>query len=646
MKFVYDGTVVNKVVTCLILSFSVLAQTPNRAPLTPDAFDPLPLGAVKPAGWLLDQLKIQRDGLTGHLDEFWPDLSANSAWLGGKGEGWERGPYYLDGLVPLAYLLNDVELIAKARKWVNWTLEHQREDGSIGPEKNQDWWPDMIMLKVLTQYQEATGDPRVIPVLEKFFAYQARSLEQNPLKKWAIYRWGDEIYSIIWLYNRDGDLKLLDLARAIAGQGYDWKKQFDNFAFTEKVTKPQANLTNHGVNDAMAMKTSTLWSLISGDEKDRAAIYRMLQQLDQYHGLPDGMFSCDEHLAGVDPSQGTELCTVVEAMFSYEILESILGDAKMGDRLEKVAYNALPGALTADMWAHQYDEQPNQVLVSKQKRDWTTNGPDSNLFGLEPNFGCCTANFHQGWPKFVSSLWMAPKGGGLAAMAYGPSEVLTKVNQVNVQLREETTYPFGEIIKLRVNPEKPVRFPLLLRIPIWARPVSISVNGFRQRNIEPGSFYRIEREWKPGDVVEVGFTMTVRVDRGYHRSVAVSYGALVFSLKIGEKWKKLADKGQTADWSVEPKSPWNYALMLDGRKAGLGMTIEIHKMGANPFTAAGTPLVLHASAKRLSEWKLVDGSAGPLPESPVAVSGPVDQIELIPFAAAKLRITSFPVAKK
>jgi hypothetical protein len=639
--------VVHKVVICLLVSLSVLlAQTPNRAPLTPNAFDPLPLGAVKPAGWLLEQLKIQRDGLTGHIDEFWPDLSANSAWLGGKGEGWERGPYYLDGLVPLAYLLNDVELIAKARKWVNWTLEHQREDGSIGPEKNQDWWPDMIMLKVLTQYQEATGDPRVIPVLEKFFAYQARSLEQNPLKKWAIYRWGDEIYSILWLYNRDGDAKLLDLARAISGQGYNWKKQFDAFTFTEKVTKSQAKLETHGVNNAMAMKTSTLWSLVSGDEKDRTAIYRMMQELDEHHGLPDGIFSCDEHYAGLDPSQGTELCTVVEAMFSYEILESILGDAMLGDRLEKVAYNALPGALTSDMWAHQYDEQPNQVLVSKEKRDWTTNGPDSNLFGLEPNFGCCTANYHQGWPKFVASLWMAPKGGGLAAMAYGPSEVRTTVNQVAVEVSEATSYPFGETIRLKVNPERAVRFPLLLRIPSWSNPVSIAVNGFKQRNIQAGSFYRIEREWKPGDTVDAAFTMNTRVDRGFHNSAAISRGPLVFSLKIGEKWKKLADKGQTADWSVEPKTPWNYALLLDGKKAGAGMTVEIHKMGANPFAADGTPIVLHALARRVPEWKLVDGSAGPVPESPVVAGGPLEHIELIPFAAAKLRITSFPVAKK
>src|SRR5947209_4598097 len=135
----------------------------HREPLTPNALYALPLGSVKPAGWLREQLRIQANGLSGHLDEFWPDLGPDSAWLGGKGEGWERGPYYVDGLVPLAYLLDDPKLISKARKWVDWALDHQRTDGAIGPEKNKDWWPNMLMLKALTQYQEAKEDPRVIP---------------------------------------------------------------------------------------------------------------------------------------------------------------------------------------------------------------------------------------------------------------------------------------------------------------------------------------------------------------------------------------------------------------------------------------------------------------------------------------------------
>src|ERR1041384_405226 len=121
-----------------LVTAGTLIAAPNRAPLQPNAFQPLPLTSVMPKGWLLDQLRLQAQGLSGHLDEFWPDLGPNSAWLGGSGEGWERGPYFLDGLVPLAYLTKDVALIAKVRKWMDWTLDHQRADGWLGPVKNTD----------------------------------------------------------------------------------------------------------------------------------------------------------------------------------------------------------------------------------------------------------------------------------------------------------------------------------------------------------------------------------------------------------------------------------------------------------------------------------------------------------------------------
>lgn len=101
---------------------SATAAVRNRAPLTPNAFYMLPLGAVRPMGWLRSQLQIQANGLGGHLDETWADVGSNSAWLGGTGEAWERGPYFVDGLVPLAYLLNDARLKAKAQKFIDWTL--------------------------------------------------------------------------------------------------------------------------------------------------------------------------------------------------------------------------------------------------------------------------------------------------------------------------------------------------------------------------------------------------------------------------------------------------------------------------------------------------------------------------------------------
>src|SRR4051794_38070348 len=130
-------------------------------------FESLPLGSIKAEGWLYNQLRIQADGLTGHLDEQWADVGPNNGWIGGQGESWERGPYYLDGLLPLAYILGDERLIAKANRWVEWSLASQQEDGFFGPirietvnndvDKQQDWWHFMIMLKVMMQYEEATG---------------------------------------------------------------------------------------------------------------------------------------------------------------------------------------------------------------------------------------------------------------------------------------------------------------------------------------------------------------------------------------------------------------------------------------------------------------------------------------------------------
>jgi hypothetical protein len=626
-------------IATLLAGLCAAAEAPvaNRPPLQPAAYQLLPLTSIKPKGWLLRQLRIQADGLGGRLDEFWPSVGPASGWLGGSGESWERGPYFMDGLVPLAYLLDDPKLIAKAQKWVGWTLANQRPDGSIGPAKNVDWWPNMIMLKVLTQYHEATGDQRVIPLMEKYFAHQAANIDQRPLKEWAIYRWGDEVLSLVWLYNRTGNRALLDLARKLHQQGFDWKAHFADFQFCRKLSKPETSLRTHVVNNAMAIKTSPVWWQISGDPSDRDALGRLLSEMDRCHLLPNGMHSGDEHYAGPDPSQGTELCAVVEGMFSLEHAIAILGDLSLADRLEKMAYNALPGTFDAKMWAHQYDQQPNQVLCSRHPRHWTTNGPDSNLFGLEPNFGCCTANFHQGWPKLVASLWMATPDGGLAAIAYAPNEVTATVRGgVRVTIAEDTEYPFRNRVRLTVNPEKEATFPLHLRIPGWAGRATVAVNGKASKHDTTAV---LDRRWRKGDVVELTFPMEVRVSRWYRGSAAVERGPLVFSLKIGEDWRKLRDIGPASDWEVHPTSAWNYGL-----KPG-GFQVTEKPLGDYPFSPGGAPVEIRAQGRRIPEWEMVNGSAGPLPESPVKSKEPLETLTLVPYGSAKLRITAFPIVE-
>lgn len=641
-------------------SLRVSPVVKHRPPVASSAFYLLPAGSIQPRGWLRQQLRIQADGLSGHLGETWADVGPNSGWLGGTGESWERGPYYLDGLLPLAHLLDDAALKAKAQSFMDWTLEHQSTDGMIGPASNSDWWPRIVMLKALTQYYEYTSDPRVIPAMSRYFRYQLASLPTRPLRDWARFRWQDELLSVIWLYDRTGDSYLIDLAHVLQKQGYDWIAEFENFPYKERITAEfiklnqgkgleDLALATHGVNNGQAIKTGPAWSLISGSVKDRDAVLIMIRELNRYHGLPNGMFSCDEHLAGLNPSQGSELCTVVEYMFALEQSLAITGHAELGDCLEQIAFNALPGAFTDDMWAHQYNQEPNQVECSLHHQPWTTDGPESNLYGLEPNFGCCTANFHQGWPKFANSLFMlaadrgSDAGDELVAAAYAPCEVHTIVRGAPVHVVEETDYPFRETVRLTVNPGTSLRFPLLFRVPGWADRTSIRVNGKEENAAMPGSFARIDREWRRGDQVEVRFPMAPRVTQGFNRSVSIHRGPLVFSLGIGESWVKLRDRGMAADWQVFPADAWNYALALDANDPAKAISVTESEVGTAPFSRKQSPLELHVSARRLDSWVAEDGAANPVPQSPVESIHTLESLSLIPYAAAKLRLTAFPL---
>jgi Beta-L-arabinofuranosidase, GH127 middle domain/Beta-L-arabinofuranosidase, GH127 catalytic domain len=633
----------------------------NRPPLQPGAFTLLPLGSIEPEGWLRRQLEIQAKGLTGRLDEFWPDVGAQSGWLGGPGESWERGPYYLDGLLPLAYLLKNDGLIAKANRYVEWTLAHQQPSGWLGPPSNTDWWPNMVMLKVLTQYQEATGDPRVVPALTRYFHHHLEEAGRRPLKDWAIYRWADELLSIVWLYNRTADPQLLTLARTLQNQGTDWRQHFARFELTSKTTTqqlgwgvepkglPDLAMRAHGVNNAMALKTPAIWSLLSGEPADRDATLAALDVLDRYHGQPNGMFSADEHYAGRDPSEGTELCAVVEAMFSIEQSLAVSGGVALAERLERIAYNALPATLSADMWSHQYDQQANQVLCSLNRRRWVSNGPESNLFGLEPNFGCCTANLHQGWPKLVASLWMASPDNGLAAGAYGPSKVSSRVGRgVPVTIEERTDYPFRDAIELVVRPQiSPLTFPLHLRIPRWTTSPTIRVNGHPVPDVAPGGFARIERAWRAGDRIAIQLPMTPATSNWYRDSIAIERGPLVFSLPVGEDWRRLTTgvkkpaPSPAADWEVHPTTAWNYGLVLDPSTAAR-LVVDQGEVGAVPFAAGAPAVTIRVTGRRVPEWQLEDGSAGTLPRSPVISREPNETLRLVPYGSARLRVTEFP----
>ena len=657
---------------CLIAVAALIGIRPARAAAPPQpAVAELPLGAVRPAGWLKGQLRIQADGLSGHLDEFWPDIK-NSSWIGGKAEGWERTPYWLDGIIPLAYLLDDPKLKAKAQRYIDYIFDHQQPDGWLGPigdgqgHKPYDVWPLFVLFKALTQYQEATGDPRVIPALLQCAAKIDVEVSKNPLYEWAKFRGADLVVSLRWLYERTGDKSLLTLAEKILQQSYDWRHHFEDFERFQSKTTGNFGLDNHGVNNAMGLKFGVERWLSSGDPADRASIFLMLDQLDRYHGQATGMFSCDEHYGGTSPSQGTELCTVAEMMYSLELAEAITGAAKLGDRLEKLAFNALPATFKKDMTAHQYDQQCNQVVCKiSEPKVYTDNGPESNLYGLAPHFGCCTANMHQGWPKFASHLWgRNVQDGGLVALAYAPSVIETKVDGKPIRVELKTNYPFDETLTFTITAEQEITLPLRFRVPEWCQTVQFRSGGDMVMNFKndararadqlamtytepeklPDRFIDHKLTGKGTQTITLQFPMPIKLRDGYNGAVSVERGPLVYGLKIATEFIKLRGTEPFADYEVFPTTPWNYALVLDRDHPEESITFATRPVGAMPFSPDGAPVVARAQGIRLPGWTLEKSAAAPPPTVDLArLTNPaVEAITLVPYGCTDLRVTEFP----
>jgi hypothetical protein len=613
-----------------------------RAPV----YAELPLGAIKPAGWLKGQLELQAKGLGGHLDEFWPDIK-DSAWIGGKAEGWERTPYWLDGAIPLAFLLDDRALKAKVKKYVDYILDHQTADGWLGPigdsqkHKPYDVWPLFPLFKAFMQYEQATGDPRIVPAMQRACKKNDEITSKEPLYSWAQFRGADFIVSLYWLHEKTGDQGVLALASKISKQSYDWRAHFQDFdRFREKSTS--FGLESHGVNTGMGLKFAGVRYRQSGDSGDRDAIFSILETLDRYHGQATGIFTCDEHLAGRSPSQGTELCTVDEAMYSLELLEGITGDARLGDRLEKLAFNAFPATFKKDMTAHQYDQQANQVVCEvSEPRVYTDNGPDSNLYGLAPNFGCCTANMHQGWPKLTTHLWAKSSDGGLAALVLAPCVVQTQIAGKPVKVEVETDYPFSDRVTIKLTVAEAMSMPLRIRVPAWAKEARVFED--RPRSAAPGTFFEAGQSWTAGaHVISLRLPMPVTLYSGYDEAVAIQRGPLVYALKIGTAWKKLRGEEPFADYEVHPTTPWNYALQIDRAHPDRSISFAIRPVGDRPFSQEGAPIVATVRGRKLPRWRMEKNAAAPPPRSPATSFEPLEDLTLIPYGCTDLRVTEFP----
>lgn len=615
----------------------------------------MPLPEVTPAGWLKDQLQIQMDGLTGKLYDVWDSVGSYSGWLGGTGENWERAPYYLDGLLPLAHYLGDKKRWELVCRFVEWTFQSQDEDGNFGPVASKsDFWSRYVMLKVLVQYYEITPDRRVLKLFDRYFHYLQKVLKKVELAEWSKARVGDLLYCINWYYERQPDSYILELVDTLRLQALDWVDVLENFPFVkpcayyydwkgvvenhpaERRDSTMRFHTNHIVNVTMGMKYPAMLSYFYQDKDFDKISKQGMESAEKYHGVASGAVNGDEHLSGNSPSQGAELCSIVEYMFSLQTMLEAFGDPYYAELLEKLAYNALPATISEDFMAHQYLQQANQVLVSNGERNWFNNRDDSNVFGLEPNFGCCTANMHQGWPKLLKSLWYRDAD-ALVSMVFAPCVLATMVQGKPFTVAEETEYPFKNVIKYKVTQADGVMTKLKIRLPRWCGSFELLLNGNAAKAETEGGFLTLERVWNTGDVVTFTPAMEQKKSNWFHDSIAVERGPLVYALDIKEKWNVIKEVAGIKDYEILPESPWNYAVAKDGTFA-----VQERPVSKVPFSKQQAPVVLRGKGKRIPDWRIEDNSAGVLPPSPVKTDSAEEEITLLPYGCTKLRILQFP----
>jgi len=591
---------------------------------------------IKPQGWLRRQLEIEVQGLVGNLDRIWGDI-ADSSWIGGACEGWERVPYWLDGYIPLAYMLEDPVLLRVVERYMTAIISRRDEDGWICPcEKDKreeyDLWAYLLVCKVLTLYIDFAGDGAregaETALYDAMKCLWRMFKNGHKLKDWGKFRWFEGLIPLLWLkerYNEEWITEAAEILRRDGTDFYSLKEQWETMATGWTYEK-------HIVNIGMMFKYEALCHAMFGDEITGVAD-ELWDHLKKYHGNAVGAINGDECLAGPDNNHGFELCSVCELMYTCEVIYGITGDKKWADRLERLAFNALPATISDDMWTHQYDQQVNQVacIIPEASSFFTTNRGRANMFGLEPEYGCCTANMAQGWPKLAMNVFHRSESGIMCSLML-PAVLECDIARVEIV----TDYPFRHSATYIV--ESDAEFELSVRIPAWAK--SITVNGETMDNC---GIFTVNKKWCGREEITVSLCDTPHLVQRECGLYFAQYGAMVYSLPIEWEKKYVFEQGLVRgpweEYELHPVQDWAFGFACDS------LAVEERKLGEVPFSSTSPSVVLKAKLAPV-EWKYVDGFAiaKALPESDKAV-GDVREIVLHPYGATMLRLTEMPMTR-
>lgn len=598
---------------------------------------------IWPEGWLLERLSTQKEGLTGHPEALsYPYNTCLWAGeiprMGTHGQDWwryEQTAYYTDGLLRLGYLLDDKAFVDKGEAGISYTLSHPWENGRLGSQVISNTWPFAVFFRAIKAAYDVAPDPAILDAL-------VRHYHSIPLKQLVRKRDIISLEGMLWTAALTGDKSLVERADSVFRYrskllaGVNLKR--DDRVTPEFLLSPEP-YNMHGVTMSEILKLPILLYQATGDEWYRQLAVSSLDRLYEEDGLPDGLFTSAEWLQGRDISHSHETCNAIDMSWTLGYFLEILKDARYADMMEKIVFNAGEGSVTEDFKALQYYSSVNQFIATGTSNHNKDNYC-STWMAYRPTHQteCCAGNIHRLYPNYVARMWLRGEGEAVAAL-YGPSSF--RFNE-HLSFVEETAYPYGESVSVRVVSDKGRHgAKLTLRIPLWCTSASLRVNGKAWKGgLSAGSFVTIDRKWRNGDLVELQLPMPLERRRAYGGGIYFERGPLVYSYAIPAVYtrdtlryanmngKYPADDNAFPCWDIRPSGPWNYAVKADVEAVALpGTAIRIQVF----------PI----------DWDFDKGPAGqlltpPLPSSPSPVGEP-RFIDLVPYGGTTLRLTVFPV---
>lgn len=641
MTIRFNSTLSSCLISLLLIGGSTASAQTNKSVL-----QDIGIEGMKAEGWMKEVLTTQRNGLTGHIQvagapfdkEGWGDATQKKM---DRWEDFEQTGYWADGALRCGYLIDDPELTRRVKEWVDFQIDHPKEDGFIGPELH-NLWPHVVFFRVIMAEYSRNPSPRIIKALSNHYKNAARSqtLIKTGGPEWDFNeRTMLHIEMLCWLYQQTNDAFFIEKAEDTYKAFCSRKSPFTMQAFLSDEVP-----IVHSVSSFETLKIPVILYINTGKKEYLDAAIHGIQKVYKYHGLADGIPSGNEAHDGNMPNEVHETCCVSDAQWALGYFLQATGEVQWADLMEKICFNAAFSVVWKDFKSLQYYSSPNQVIArSNSSFCMYVGGQDRMAYRIAHGPACCNGNMNRMIPLFCSRQWMKKGDNGIVAAMYAPSSFTTKLkgskNEITIQ--EETNYPFEETIRFRMKMKRSTPFSFWLRIPQWCKGASITVNGQAADIVcKAGTFVEVQRKFSDGDIIELKLPMKAKSVSMPYDGVAFERGPLVFSLNVKAQEEitetREHDGIKFQSRILTPLSEWNYAP-VDAENIEVVNSNDYSNLW-NPET---TPVRLKVKAVTVTNWQLYRDNFTPYMPS-VIRKGEEKVIELVPVGTTVLRMTVFP----